>query len=391
MNYKEKALELHQQFKGKIEVGVKMPLNNKDDLSVAYTPGVAEPCLKIHENKENVYKYTCKGNTVAVVSDGTAVLGLGNIGPEAAMPVMEGKAALFKTFGGVDAFPVCIDTTDIEEIIKVCKALAPTFGGINLEDIAAPKCFEIEQRLENELNIPVFHDDQHGTAIVVTAALLNAIKIVDKKLEDLKVVLNGPGSAGTAIIKMLLFAGVKNIIACDRQGVLYKGRPKGVTDHKIELCEITNPENIKGTLEDAIKGADVFIGVSAANSLTPEMVHSMNSDAIVFAMANPDPEITYDLAKECGVRVMGTGRSDFPNQINNVLAFPGIFRGALDANATHINYDMKMAAAYAIAELVGDELKEDYIIPSPFDQRVASTVSKKVAQAAIDSGVIRKG
>lgn len=391
MNYNEEALKLHEENKGKIEVVSKVPVQTRDDLSTAYTPGVAEPCRKIHEDKKDVYKYTAKGNLVAVVSDGTAVLGLGNIGPEAAMPVMEGKAILFKTFGNVDAFPICLDTTDTEEIIKTVKYLAPTFGGINLEDIASPKCFEIEERLEKELDIPVFHDDQHGTAIVVTAALINALKVVDKKMEEIHVVLNGPGSAGTAIIKMLLAAGVKHIIACDENGILYKEREVGIKDHKKMLCEITNLEDKRGTLADALVGADVFIGVSVAGALKPEMVKVMNQDPVVFAMANPTPEIMYEEAVAAGVKVMGTGRSDFPNQINNVLAFPGIFRGALDAGARDINYEMKVAAAYAIAELVEPEkLCAEYIIPAALDPRVAPHVAKRIGEAAVRSGAVRK-
>lgn len=391
MNYNEEALKLHEENKGKIGVVSKVPVQTRDDLSTAYTPGVAEPCRKIHADKKDVYKYTAKGNLVAVVSDGTAVLGLGNIGPEAAMPVMEGKAILFKTFGDVDAFPICLDTTDTEEIIKTVKYLAPTFGGINLEDIASPKCFEIEERLEKELDIPVFHDDQHGTAIVVTAALINALKVVNKKMEDIRVVLNGPGSAGTAIIKMLLAAGVKHIIACDENGILYKEREVGIKDHKKMLCDITNLEDKRGTLADALVGADVFIGVSVAGALKPEMVKTMNQDPVVFAMANPTPEIMYEEAIEAGVKVMGTGRSDFPNQINNVLAFPGIFRGALDAGARDINYDMKVAAAYAIAELVEPEkLCAEYIIPAALDPRVAPHVAMRIAEAAVKSGAVRK-
>lgn len=390
MNYNEEALKLHETHKGKIGIVSKVPLNSRDDLSLAYTPGVAEPCRKIHEDKKDVYRYTSKSNLVAVVSDGTAVLGLGNIGPEAAMPVMEGKAILFKTFGDVDAFPICLDTTDPEEIIKTVRYLAPTFGGINLEDIASPKCFEIEARLEQELDIPVFHDDQHGTAIVVTAALINALKVVNKKIEEIRVVLNGPGSAGTAIIKMLLETGVKNIIACDENGILFKDRETGIVDHKKMLCEITNLEDRRGTLADALADADVFIGVSVAGVLKPEMVRSMNAKPIVFAMANPTPEIMYEEAKAAGVEVMGTGRSDFPNQINNVLAFPGIFRGALDAGARDINYEMKVAAAYAIAELVEpDQLCAEYIIPAALDPKVASHVAKRVGEAARRSGAIR--
>ena len=391
MDFYKAALELHENHKGKIEVCSKVSLKTRDDLSTAYTPGVAQPCIEIKNNKENAYKYTAKGNLVAVVSDGTAVLGLGNIGAQASMPVMEGKSILFKQFGGVDAFPICIDVHDTEEIIKTVKAIAPCFGGINLEDIASPKCFEIEQRLEKELEIPVFHDDQHGTAIVVTAALMNAIKITGKKMEDLKVVLNGPGAAGTAIIKMMMYAGVKNMIACDENGILYKTREKGIVDHKKDLCEITNLTDMRGTLADALVGADVFVGVSVANALKPEMIKTMAKDPIVFAMANPVPEIMYHDAMAAGVKVMGTGRSDMPNQINNVLAFPGVFRGALDANARDINYDMKIAAAKAIAELVSDEeLNPEYIIPSAFDERVAANVAKKVAEAAIAFGVVRQ-
>ena len=376
MNFNEAALKLHEEHHGKIEVVSKVPVKTRDDLSTAYTPGVAEPCRKIHDNKKDVYKYTAKGNLVAVVSDGTAVLGLGNIGPEAAMPVMEGKAVLFKEFGGVDAFPICLDTTDTEEIIKAVKYIAPCFGGINLEDIASPKCFEVEARLEKELDIPVFHDDQHGTAVVVTAALLNALKVVGKKIDEIHVVLNGPGSAGTAIIKMLLATGVKNIIACDENGILYN---------------ITNLEDKRGTLADALVGADVFIGVSVAGALKPEMIKTMAKDPIVFAMANPNPEIMYDEAMAAGVKVMGTGRSDFPNQINNVLAFPGIFRGALDCGARDINYDMKVAAAQAIAELVTpDKLSAEYIIPGALEEGVAEHVAKRVAEAAVKSGAIRK-
>lgn len=390
MNYNEEALKLHEEKKGKIEIVSKVKLENRNDLSIAYTPGVAEPCRKIHENKNDVYKYTAKGNLVAVVSDGTAVLGLGDIGPEAAMPVMEGKAILFKQFGNIDAFPICLDTKDTEEIIKTVKNIAPCFGGINLEDIASPKCFEIEERLEKELDIPVFHDDQHGTAIVVTAGLLNALKVVNKKIDEINVVLNGPGSAGTAIIKMFLAAGVKNIIACDENGILYQEREIGIKDHKKMLCEITNKNGKKGTLADALIGADVFVGVSVAGALKPEMIKSMAKNPIVFAMANPTPEIMYDEAMAAGVKVMGTGRSDFPNQINNVLAFPGIFRGALDCRARNINYDMKIAAAKAIAELVTpEELTPEYIIPSALDPRVAEHVAKKVIEAAEKSGAIK--
>ncbi len=390
MDYAKEALKLHEEHRGKIEVVSKVPLNTRDDMSVAYTPGVAEPCREIHRDPKNVYRYTSKGNLVAVVSDGTAVLGLGNIGAKAAIPVMEGKSVLFKQFGGVDAFPICLDTQDTEEIIQAVKQIAPVFGGINLEDIASPKCFEIERRLEEELDIPVFHDDQHGTAIVVTAGLINALKVAGKKMEDIRVVLNGPGSAGTAIIKMLITAGAKHIIACDENGILYKDRGVGIKDHKKMLCEITNEENRTGTLSDALEGADVFIGVSVAGALKPEMIKKMAADPIVFAMANPTPEIMYDEAIAAGVKVMGTGRSDFPNQVNNVLAFPGIFRGALDAGARDINDAMKLAAAQAIADLVEPEkLCPEYIIPSVLDPRVAPYVAEKVAEAAVKSGAVR--
>lgn len=387
MDYYAEALKLHEQHQGKIAVASKVPVETADDMSIAYTPGVARPCMAISEDVNNVYKYTAKGNLVAVVSDGSAVLGLGNIGAAAAMPVMEGKAVLFKRFGNVDAFPICLDTQDIDEIIRTVKLIAPVFGGINLEDIGSPRCFEIERRLETELDIPVFHDDQHGTAIVVTAALLNALKVVGKDIADIKVVLNGPGAAGTAIIKMMLTAGVKNVIAVDLQGILCNGREGCVEGYKKDLCDITNPENIEGDLARALEDADVFIGVSSAGALKPEMIAAMAPDPIVFAMANPEPEIMYDQAIAAGVKVMGTGRSDMPNQINNVLAFPGIFRGALDARARDINDDMKLAAAYAIAGLISDsELKPEYIIPSALDQRVAKAVAAAVADAAVRSG-----
>lgn len=390
MNYYEEALKQHKLHGGKVSIQSKMPVTNRDELSVAYTPGVAEPCKEIHKDITKVYDYTCKSNMVAVISDGTAVLGLGNIGASAAIPVMEGKSVLFKQFGGVDSFPICLDTTDTEEFIKTVKYLAPVFGGINLEDISSPRCFEIERRLEEELDIPVFHDDQHGTAIVVTAALINAAKVVGKELCDLKVVLNGPGSAGTAIIKMLLHAGVKNITACDEKGILHKGRDYGAEYHKKDLCEVTNLDGKQGALADALNGADVFIGVSVPGALKPEMIKTMAKDPVVFAMANPVPEIMYDEAIAAGVKVMGTGRSDFPNQINNVLAFPGIFKGALSVRSRDINYDMKLAAAYAIARLVSDaERNEQYIIPAPFDKRVAEAVAKAVAEAAVKSGVAR--
>ena len=382
MDYNKQALQMHEQYRGKLEVVCKAPLETRDDLSVAYTPGVAEPCRAIAKNKEDVYRYTTKGHMVAVVTDGTAVLGLGDIGPEAALPVMEGKAALFKKFGGVDAVPICLDTKDPEEIIRTVQCLAPAFGGINLEDISSPRCFEIEQRLEALLDIPVFHDDQHGTGIVVTAALMNALKVVGKKIDEIRVVLNGPGAAGTAIIRMMLATGVKDIIAVDENGILYKERGIGIQDHKKELCEVTNLTDRRGTLADAVQGADVFVGVSVPGVLTPAMIRTMAKDPIVFAMANPTPEIMYDEAKAAGVRVMGTGRSDFPNQINNLLAFPGVFKGALAVRARDINYEMKVAAAKAIAATVPDEaLNEENIIPSVFDKRVTENVARAVAQA----------
>ena len=390
MDYNKAALELHEKFPGKIAVQSLVECRDRDALSTAYTPGVAEPCRKIKADPADVYRYTCKGRMVAVVSNGTAVLGLGNIGPEAALPVMEGKCVLFKEFGGVDAFPICIDAKTKEEIIAAVKAIAPTFGGINLEDIRSPECFEIEETLERELDIPVFHDDQHGTAIIVLAGLLNALKVVGKKIEDIRIVQNGPGAAGTAIIKMLMTAGARHIIAVDENGILVPGRPQGLPGHKAHLAEITNPERMSGTLAAAIRGADVFIGTSVGGALTPEMAATMAKDAIVFAMANPTPEIMPDLAKAAGVRVMGTGRSDFPNQVNNVLAFPGIFRGALSVRARDINPAMKMAAAKAIAGLIPDEeLSEENILPKAFDPRIAGAVADAVAKAARESGVAR--
>ena len=390
MDYYKKALEMHEEHKGKIEVVSKVPVKTREDLSTAYTPGVAEPCREIAKDPAAAYTYTAKGNLVAVVSNGTAVLGLGNIGAAASQPVMEGKAILFKEFGGVDAFPICLDTEDPEKVIEAVRLMAPVFGGINLEDISSPNCFYIEETLEKELDIPVFHDDQHGTAIVVTAALLGALRVVKKDIGSIKVVVNGPGAAGTAIIKMLLAAGVKNVIACDENGILYKDRGVGIQDHKKMLCEITNKEDLRGDLSDAIQGADVFIGVSVAGALKPEMAKTMAKDAIVFAMANPTPEILPDEAKAAGVRVIGTGRSDFPNQINNVLAFPGVFKGALSVRARDINTAMKVAAAHAIADLVSDEERnEDYIIPGAFDPRVAQAVADAVAKAARETGVAR--
>ena len=389
MDYYKKALELHEKYKGKIDIKCDMPLNNREDLAVAYTPGVAQPCLEIAKDPENAYKYTSKSHLVAIVTDGSAVLGLGNIGGMAGMPVMEGKAALFKRFGGVDGFPICLSTQNTEEIIAAVRAIAPTFGGINLEDISAPRCFEIEERLERELDIPVFHDDQHGTAIVVTAALINALKIVGKEMKDIKVALSGPGAAGTAIIKMLQHCGVKNIVACDSRGIIFRGR-EGLDAHKTLLAQTTNPENASGSLADAVRGADVFVGVSAPGILTAEMVKTMAEKPVIFAMANPVPEIGYEEALAAGAAVVGTGRSDFPNQINNVLAFPGIFRGALDCGAREINYDMKTAAAAAIAELVlPEQLSPEYIIPDPFDPRVAENVARRVAEAAVATGAVR--
>jgi malate dehydrogenase (oxaloacetate-decarboxylating) len=388
LNLNEKALQMHKEHKGKLTVISKVPVRNAEDLSLAYSPGVAEPCLKIHENADLAYEYTAKGNLVAVVSDGTAVLGLGNIGPEAAMPVMEGKAILFKTFADVDAFPICLNTTDVDQIVQIVKALEPTFGGVNLEDIAAPRCFEIEQRLKEECKIPIFHDDQHGTAIVTVAGLINALKLVKKSPDQIRVVINGAGAAGIAIIDLLTEVGVKEIILCDTKGIIYEGRHHGMNPIKAKAASMTNKQGLQGTLADALIGADVFIGVSAGGVVSKEMVQSMNQDAIIFAMANPDPEIMPEEAKAAGAKVVGTGRSDFPNQVNNVLAFPGIFRGAFDVRAAEINLAMKLAAAYAIADLISEqELRPDYVIPNPFDARVAPRVAKFVAQAAIDSGV----
>jgi len=389
MNYFEESLKLHEKHLGKLEVSSKIKIETKEDLALAYTPGVAEPCRKIFENVENVYKYTSKGNMVAVVTDGTAILGLGDIGPKAGLPVIEGKAILFKEFANVDGFPICLDTKDVDEIVRTVQLISPVFGGINLEDISAPRCFEVEEKLKKILDIPVFHDDQHGTAIVVLAGLINATKVVGKKLQDLKIVVNGAGSAGTAISKLLLSSGVKNLIACDKVGILYRGMEK-IDDAKTALTEITNPENIKGSLSDALVGADVFIGVSAPGIVTAEMVRSMNKDSIVFAMANPVPEIMPEIAKKAGARVVGSGRSDFPNQVNNVLVFPGLFRGALDVRAKEINEEMKLAAAYAIANYIKDEdLNETNVLPSALDKGVATKVAKAIAQAARETGVAR--
>ena len=387
MDYNAAALEMHAKYPGKLTVNSLFEVKDRDALSTAYTPGVAEPCRQIKANPDDVYKYTFKGRTVAVVTNGTAVLGLGNIGPEAGLPVMEGKCVLFKEFGGVDAFPICLNASTREEVIAAVKAIAPTFGGINLEDIRSPECFDIEAELERDLDIPVFHDDQHGTAIIVLAGVLNALKVVGKRLEDVKIVQNGPGAAGTAIIKMLMTAGAKDIIAVDQFGTLYKGC-NSAEAHKNWLGEVTNPRQIKGGLKEALEGADVFIGVSAPGTVTTEMVKTMNRDAIVFACANPTPEIFPEDAKAGGAKVISTGRSDYPNQINNVLAFPGIFRGAFDVRAGDINEEMKVAAAHALAELISDEeLSEDYIIPKAFDHRVGPAVAKAVAEAARRTGV----
>ena len=390
MDYNAAALAMHEKNRGKLTVRSLVPVKDRDALSTAYTPGVAEPCRHIAKNPEDVYKYTLKGRTVAVVTNGTAVLGLGNIGPEAGLPVMEGKCALFKEFGGVDAFPICLNASTKEEVVAAVKAIAPTFGGINLEDIRSPECFAIEEELERDLDIPVFHDDQHGTAIIVLAGVLNALKVVGKDIRSIRVVQNGPGAAGTAIIRMLQTAGVQDIIAVDEHGILVPGRSAGLEGHKAALAERTNPRRVTGGLAEAIRGADLFIGTSVAGALTPEMAASMAPDAIVFAMANPNPEIMPDAAKAAGVRVVGTGRSDFPNQVNNVLAFPGIFKGALSVRARDINDEMKLAAAHALAALIPDaELSEENILPKAFDPRVADAVAGAVAKAARESGVAR--
>lgn len=389
MNIGEKSVAAHAEWKGKIEVISRVPVRNRDELSVAYTPGVAQPCLEIQKDINKSYEYTRRHNLVAVVTDGTAVLGLGDIGPEAAMPVMEGKCVLFKTFGDVDAFPVCIRSKDTDTIVNTVKLIAGSFGGINLEDISAPRCFEIERRLKAECDIPVFHDDQHGTAVVTLAAMINALKLVKKDITKVNVVVNGSGAAGIAVTRLLMSMGLKNVILCDTKGAIYKGRP-GLNREKELMAEISNTEMKKGTLKDVIASADVFIGLSAPGMVDAQMVRSMAKDPVIFAMANPVPEIMPDEAKEAGARIVGTGRSDFPNQINNVLAFPGIFRGALDVRASDINDEMKIAAAKAIASLVtDDELSPDYIIPAPFDTRVASSVASAVAEAARASGVAR--
>lgn len=390
MSLRDDALEMHRENQGKLEITPNVKVTNKQQLSLAYSPGVAEPCKEIHEDSRKVYEYTIKGNTVAVVTDGTAVLGLGNIGAEASIPVMEGKAALFKSFAGINGVPIALDTTDTQEIIKTVKLIAPNYGGINLEDISAPRCFEIEETLKKETNIPIFHDDQHGTAIVTMAGLINALKIVDKELTNIKVVLNGSGAAGIAIVKLLHAYGVNNMIMCDSKGAIYSGRNFGMNDTKTYVAKWTNKDKVEGSLEEVIKDADVFIGVSVADILTQDMVKTMADDPIIFTMANPNPEINPNEAKQAGAKVVGTGRSDFPNQINNVLAFPGIFRGALDVEATHINEDMKKAAVEAIVHLIDEnELHPDYCIPGPFDKRVAPSVAKNVAKAAMESGVAR--
>lgn len=385
----ERSLELHEKNHGKVEVISKVKVENREDLSLAYTPGVAEPCRKIHANPDDVYKYTAKGNLVAVVSDGTAVLGLGDIGPLAGMPVMEGKSILFKEFANVDAFPICLDTKDVDEIVETVKRIAPCFGGINLEDISAPRCFEVEARLKKELDIPVFHDDQHGTAIVVCAGLINALKVVGKKMEDIRVVINGAGSAGISICKLILQFGVGDVVLVDRQGALCPGE-EWMNPAQKAMSEVTNKDHQRGLLAEIIKNKDVFIGVSAPNLVTAEMVKTMAKDPIIFAMANPTPEIMPDVAKAGGARVVATGRSDFPNQINNVLVFPGIFRGALDVRATDITEEMKLAASRAIASLITpEELNEEYIIPSPFDKRVCSVVAKEVGRVAREQGIAK--
>ena len=390
LSTKEKALKLHRENHGKLEIVSKVPVKTKEDLSLAYTPGVAEPCLKIKENYDDIYEYTSKGNMVAVVTNGTAVLGLGDIGAGAGLPVMEGKAVLFKAFAGVDAFPICLNSKNVDEIVNTVKIMEPSFGGINLEDIKAPECFEIEKRLKEEMNIPVFHDDQHGTAIVVLAAVINALKLTKRTMENVKVVVNGAGSAGISVAKLLMSAGIRNIIMVDRFGILEESED-WMNDAQREMAKVTNKAHLKGTLEDAIKGADMFIGVSAPKVLTKEMVSTMAKDSIVFAMANPIPEIFPDEAKAGGALVAGTGRSDYPNQVNNLLAFPGIFRGALDVRATDINEEMKIAAAYGIANLISeDELNPDYVIPNATDLKIAPKVAAFVAKAAIETKVAKR-
>ncbi len=389
MSIQDEAIQIHKEWHGKIEVTSRAPVNNKYDLSVAYTPGVAQPCLEIEKNVDLSYEYTRRWNLVAVVTDGTAVLGLGDIGPEAGMPVMEGKCVLFKTFGDVDAFPLCVRSKKVDDIVNTVRLLAGSFGGVNLEDISAPRCFEIEAKLKEVCDIPVFHDDQHGTAVVTAAAMINAMKLTGRSLKDQEVVVSGAGAAGVAVTRLLMGMGLKNVTLCDSKGAIYKGR-EGLNPFKQQMAEISNKEMKKGSLKDVIAGADIFIGVSAPGIVTEEMVRSMSADPIIFAMSNPTPEIMPDLAKTAGASVVGTGRSDFPNQINNVLAFPGIFRGALDVRASDINDDMKIAAAYAIADFVpADKLSADYILPAPFEGGVGDAVARAVAQAARDSGVAR--
>lgn len=389
MDLRERALKLHKDNKGKIEITSKIKLNSAEDLGLAYTPGVAEPCKEIYENPELIYDYTNKGNMIAIVTDGSAVLGLGNIGTRAGMPVMEGKAILFKTFSGVDAFPICLESQEVDTIVETVKQISPSFGGINLEDIAAPRCFEIEERLKKELDIPVFHDDQHGTAVVVLSGIINGLKVVNKKIEDVTAVISGAGAAGVAIAKLLQNAGIKDVILCNSRGILDKDDEK-LDPIRREIAAKTNRSNKKGSLADAMAGTDIFIGVSGPNIVSKEMVESMNENSIAFAMANPVPEVLPEIAKAGGIKVMGTGRSDFPNQINNVSAFPGIFRGALDVRASEINQEMNIAAAYAIAGLVSnEELNEEYIVPGALDKRVAKVVAKAVSQAAIKTGVNR--
>lgn len=390
MDYAKESLRLHREWKGKIEIVATVPVQTKEDLSLAYTPGVAEPCLEIQKDINQSYELTRRHNLCAVITDGSAVLGLGDIGPEAGMPVMEGKCVLFKSFGDVDAFPLCLKTQDVDEFVNAVYLMSGSFGGINLEDIAAPRCFEIERKLKAKCDIPIFHDDQHGTAVITLAGLTNALKVVGKRLPDVRITVNGAGAAAIAITKLLLSAGAKDVTLCDRSGIIYKGREKGMNWIKEEMAKVTNPAHITGALADAMKGADVFIGVSAPGSVTQDMVRSMNKDAIIFACANPTPEIFPDEAKAAGARIVSTGRSDYPNQINNVLAFPGIFRGVFDVRASDINEEMKVAAAHALAELIPDEaLNEEYIIPKAFDPRVGPAVAKAVAKAARDTGVAR--
>ncbi len=390
MSLREEALKFHKDNKGKIAIKPKVSVTNREELSLAYSPGVAEPCIEIKANPETIYDYTAKSNFVAVISNGTAVLGLGNLGADASLPVMEGKSILFKEFGDIDSVPICIDTEDVDKVVQTVSLITSSFGGINLEDFKSPECFEIEERLKVMCNIPVFHDDQHGTAVVVVSGLINALKLTNRKIDEVKVVLNGLGAAGTAISNLLVNLGVKHLTLVDRNGILHKGHPDVNNIYRERLMEVTNLENNQGLLADALVGADVFVGVSAANIVTEEMVKSMNKDAIIFALANPNPEIMPEVAKNAGAKVVGTGRSDKPNQINNVLAFPGIFRGALDVRASQISEGMKIAAAYAIASLITDEeLNEDYVIPSPFDKRVVKVVAHAVAKAAIDEGIAR--